>query len=267
MLANIRAERILKSMPAKYKVLIMDADGTSVAADRDAEPTSRVIEAVQKAQARLHVALGTGRTFQSCQLIINALGLKGPSVLTGGAEIVDVSTGKVLHAQLLSVEALREVAEIALRFHDDILTAGLEHGAAINSPNDIQHPAAMLVVNGVDDEKVGNIIEEVEAVNGVVAHKANSWHGEHLADLHITHEQATKRHGVEHLIKLLGISQEEVIAIGDSHNDLPLLQAAGFKVAMGDAPKELQEAADYVAPPFRDDGVADVIERFILAGR
>lgn len=45
---------------------------------------------------------------------------------------------------------------------------------------------------------------------------------------------------------------------------MPLFESVGFKVAMGNAPKELKEIADYVAPTVQEDGVADVIERFIL---
>ena len=56
------------------------------------------------------------------------------------------------------------------------------------------------------------------------------------------------------------------MAIGDGHNDIPLLEAAGFKVAMGNAPDEVKAVADYVAPSLQDDGVAEAIERFILKG-
>ncbi|HEX7259815.1 MAG TPA: HAD family hydrolase [Candidatus Saccharimonadia bacterium] len=252
-------------MSTRFKLLILDADGTSTAPDRASLPSKAVIDAVREAQKSVHVALGTGRTFRGAQPLIKTLGLRGPSVLTGGAEIVDVSSGAILHNQLLSAKTLREVAAIALRFHHHVFTAGAEPSMPIDAPEQIKHSAAMLVVEGVNDDQIVNIMEEVEAVNGVAAHKANSWSGEHLADLHITHEQASKRHGAERLIELLKVSKNEVMAIGDSHNDLPLLQAAGFKVAMGGAPDELKAAADYVAPSFEEDGAAEAIRRFILA--
>ncbi|HXS15232.1 MAG TPA: HAD hydrolase family protein, partial [Candidatus Saccharimonadales bacterium] len=60
------------------------------------------------------------------------------------------------------------------------------------------------------------------------------------------------------------ISTEEIIGIGDGHNDFPLLMACGLKVAMGNAVDDLKAIADYIAPSVDEDGVADVIEKFIL---
>jgi hydroxymethylpyrimidine pyrophosphatase-like HAD family hydrolase len=63
---------------------------------------------------------------------------------------------------------------------------------------------------------------------------------------------------------MLGVRYEEIIGVGDGHNDVPLLEAVGLKVAMGNAPDEVKAIADYVAPKLSEDGVADVIQRYIL---
>jgi hydroxymethylpyrimidine pyrophosphatase-like HAD family hydrolase len=83
-------------------------------------------------------------------------------------------------------------------------------------------------------------------------------------DIHVTHEHATKRYGVEQLTEMLSLPKEQVMAIGDGHNDMPLLEAAGLKVAMGNAPDEVKQLANYIAPTLADDGVAAAIEKFIL---
>ncbi len=54
------------------------------------------------------------------------------------------------------------------------------------------------------------------------------------------------------------------IAIGDDYNDVPLMMAAGFKVAMGDAPAQVKELADYVTETLKNDGVAQAINKLIL---
>jgi len=81
----------------------------------------------------------------------------------------------------------------------------------------------------------------------------------------ITHIQATKLHGIEVIQKFMDLKRDEIIGCGDGYNDFPLLMASGLKVAMGNAIDELKEIADYVAPSVEEDGVADVIEKFILA--
>jgi hydroxymethylpyrimidine pyrophosphatase-like HAD family hydrolase len=54
------------------------------------------------------------------------------------------------------------------------------------------------------------------------------------------------------------------VAVGNELNDLTMIQAAGLGVAMGNAPRELRRAADYVAPSNDDDGLVEVIRRFVL---
>ena len=74
----------------------------------------------------------------------------------------------------------------------------------------------------------------------------------------------SKAKALRDMIDYLGISFDEILAIGDSFNDLPIFEVAGTKVAMGNAPESLRQIADWVAPTVEKDGVAAAIERFIL---
>ncbi|MFH1720061.1 MAG: HAD hydrolase family protein, partial [Patescibacteria group bacterium] len=80
----------------------------------------------------------------------------------------------------------------------------------------------------------------------------------------VSHASATKQHGILEAAKILGIKTHEIIGVGDGDNDFPLLMACGMRVAMGNAVNGLKEIADYIAPPVFEDGVVDVINRFIL---
>ncbi|MDG7042371.1 MAG: HAD hydrolase family protein [Nitrososphaerota archaeon] len=62
----------------------------------------------------------------------------------------------------------------------------------------------------------------------------------------------------------LGIKKEETIGVGDFPNDLPLFKVSGLKVAMGNAVPDLKAIADYIAPTYEEDGVAEVLRKFIL---
>ena len=66
------------------------------------------------------------------------------------------------------------------------------------------------------------------------------------------------------LLQKLGISRKELIACGDGFNDLSMIQYAGLGVAMHNAQPLVKEVADYIAPSNDDDGVAHVVERFLL---
>ena len=251
-------------MTNEYKILLLDVDGTTVASNGEALPSERVVKAVKEAQKHLHVALATGRPIQLAETVYSALGLHGPSVFNGGAEIIDVSTNKVLHRQLLSVYVLKELVKLALPFGYEVYTDYDQYEAVINSPEQIEHEAAKLFIEAVNTKDAISLLEELTAVEGASAHPTTSWNDGDVVDIHITHEHATKRYGVDRLLSILGLSKEQAIAIGDGHNDIPLLESAGFKVAMGNAPDEVKAIADYVAPTIDDDGVAETIERHIL---
>jgi hypothetical protein len=66
------------------------------------------------------------------------------------------------------------------------------------------------------------------------------------------------------MIEALGIPIEETITVGDNWNDLEMIEAAGLGVAMGQAPSGVRARADYVCGTAEDDGVREVIERFVL---
>ncbi len=64
--------------------------------------------------------------------------------------------------------------------------------------------------------------------------------------------------------ELLGVESGQMIAAGDSYNDVPLLSVSSLRIAMGDSPEELKSMADFVAPAVEDDGLAVAIEDFVL---
>lgn len=66
------------------------------------------------------------------------------------------------------------------------------------------------------------------------------------------------------LAERLGLALDEVMAVGDSGNDLTMLEAAGLGVAMGNATEEIKQAADVITADNNHDGVAEAIEKYVL---
>jgi hypothetical protein len=69
------------------------------------------------------------------------------------------------------------------------------------------------------------------------------------------------------LARRLGIDLRDTLAIGDQLNDLEMISEVGFGVAMPHGPADLRAVANLVAPPFEEDGAAQVIEAYVLGGR
>lgn len=75
----------------------------------------------------------------------------------------------------------------------------------------------------------------------------------------------TKATGMQKMLDYLGITREDCIGVGDSMNDLPMIEFAGLGVAMGNAPDNVKEKADVVTDTCHNDGVAVMIEKYVLA--
>lgn len=86
-------------------------------------------------------------------------------------------------------------------------------------------------------------------------------------NIEITAGDVSKGRGAEFLARHLRITREEVIAVGDSENDLSMIEFAGLGVAMGNSPELIKSKADYITDTNDRDGVAKVIDKFILGGQ
>jgi hydroxymethylpyrimidine pyrophosphatase-like HAD family hydrolase len=81
--------------------------------------------------------------------------------------------------------------------------------------------------------------------------------------LDIAPEDVSKVHGLDVVAKALDLSRGEALVVGDGRNDLEMFAWAGRAVAMGQAPAEVQAAADEVCADVYADGLADVLERLV----
>ncbi len=254
----------------KYKALMLDVDGTIIPYDYNARPSIKVKEAIRQAGEKLSVCIVTGRSFKYTKIILENLGLtSGLAVVDGGAIVMNVSTGSILSSNFISSEDVNLVLSI---FEKETIPL------YIKDHNSRQHlidhydryvPGQKfeLVSQFFTDEELTltqthEILKKLSSPTLTVfrtKHKDPNMYG-----LNISNVNATKLHGVHFIAQKLGISREEMIGVGDGYNDFPLLEACGLKVAMGNALEDLKAIADYVAPSVDEDGVADVIEKYIL---
>jgi HAD superfamily hydrolase (TIGR01484 family) len=248
----------------KYKALILDLDGTTVPARRDGMPSEKVKQAVRQAAKHVKVCVATGRPIYLAEHIFKELGVNNLCVTDGGAEIYDPLSGRLVFKRYIPADDQVKIWEICRRFDVPLFTSETQYDKPIGDPSELKQEVAKLFIDAAPKELAIKLVEEMEAVEGVAPHFAGSWRPGDVVDIHITQAEATKKHGVEKLMKLLELNPAEVVGVGDNHNDLPMLSAVGLKVVVGNAPDEVKAAADYVAPPVEDEGVADVIQKFIL---
>lgn len=251
----------------RYKLVVFDLDGTLV--DDNLNTTEEDIEGIRKARQRgLAVTLATGRTFQSALPYVRKLGIDLPLILCNGAAIVDPETGEILFQQmlpgkeaLLLVEKAAEADLDCLLYTDPlsdcptvfrltplladfILLEGL-HWVELNVLSQIMagHAPIKVQIVGYDEEKLIGFQRRIAGqLPGTSIFKVQSDYLE-TVPVGVSKGSALKR-----LSRLLGISASQIVAFGDSVNDRELLAEAAIGVAMADAPEELKQTADRIAP-------------------
>lgn len=253
----------------QYTGLMSDVDGTLIPYRYDAIPTDAVAKAIIKAQEKVTVSLVTGRSYSSIQPILRKLGLsEGYAVVNNGAAVVNIATDETLYERFIEPDELEEI--IALFSTKNIpfyLKQSAHDSKYLLTPykngDTIKHGSMLFTEEIFSAQKVDELLDELSRFNYITAIKQH--HRDPLKySLSISHTEATKLHGVHEIAERIDKDPKTFIGAGDSYNDFPLLMACGLKVAMGNAVPDLKAIADYVAPSVEEDGVAHVIERFIL---
>ncbi|HEX7042730.1 MAG TPA: HAD family hydrolase [Patescibacteria group bacterium] len=247
----------------KYKAILFDIDGTSIKDGQYQRPTPKVIEAVREAKEKVHVSSATGRPFVTAKWIFDDLDLSDPVIISEGAKIVDPKSGNILWHKNIEATTVERLLKIMSNFPYKV-TVESQYSTFPEQPFVKIQDESFLYVISIPIERQNEIIEKLEVVSEITVSKIKSYSPDFI-DLHITKKDATKENATMELISRLGLKKEEVVGVGDSFNDIHLLNAVGFKVAMGNGASELKEIADYVAPSVYEDGLVDVIEKFILS--
>ena len=284
----------------KYKAILLDIDGTIVKDPRDF-PSPKVCEAIVKAQKRgIVVSLVTGRTREAFAYVNERLGIAVPVVLEGGARLYHPQEKRDLWSLPIPEGEVRGITK-DLRSMDAPFTLYLEHTsyrspahAALREKMKREQPslyveapwrkgkpevaitdAALaaadlsmvthLFISAKPDEvaEFRHLLKRYPSIDFSV--NKLIWGTKGRVGFFVTHGEATKQHGVLEWGKAMGIHPHDMVAVGDEEIDYPLLMACGYKVAMGNAVQSLKDIADYIAPSVEEDGVVEVIERFLLA--
>lgn len=245
---------------------MIDLDGTTIPNGRYNVPSKKVADSIEKAKKILQVSVVTARRYTHTKPILEVLGLSGPSIVSGGAEIRDSKDGDILWSKYISENTTKEILQV---FKDKKYPIWVDDNNfylknTILDPRKPPKETLQISIVDVPLSESDRIVKVLSEFNEITIHKAVSWDSPDKVWLSITHNEASKQHGIFEVSKLLGIDSHEIIGVGDGYNDFPLLMACGLRVAMGNAVPELKEIADYIAPNVEDDGLADVIERFVL---
>jgi Cof subfamily protein (haloacid dehalogenase superfamily) len=275
--------------PKPIRLVALDVDGTLL--DPREEVTPRVRAAVQAARdSGCLVTLATGRRFIGAREIAIDLGLRLPLVLHGGAVVQDSASGAVIYQDPMTPDTVGRVVEtVVAHGQEPIVYESPAHGARVfvredwrpNRPSQeyerlrgpfaripfdrLAHARDGLSVSVVTDPgTLGELPAAIGALPDVTSIVAG-WMLFECDAIEVFRAGCSKASAVEHLAAAYGIAMDEVMAIGDGLNDCELLGAVGWGVAMGNACVEACAKACIQVGTNEQDGVAEAIERWVLA--
>ena len=246
----------------KYKALICDIDGTLVTNSQSALPSKKVRRAVARASKKVHIGVATGRPLQMAEEIVAQLSLTGPCIFANGAVIYDPMQKKTVREHCLTTQEVMDIIPLLDELRIKVYVRDTNGRYELTGSSKPEKPI-YVYIPPIPDEALEAIEAHVRTQPNLILQKMIAWE-EGKVDYMITKSEATKQHAILEVAQILGITTHEIIGIGDGYNDFPLLMACGFKVAMGNATPDTKAIADYVAPTIDQDGVAHVIEKFIL---
>jgi Cof subfamily protein (haloacid dehalogenase superfamily) len=263
------------------RLAAFDLDGTLVDTDLNLSP--RLQKSMSHAQQLgLIITIATGRDARLTTRFAKELGLTAPIICAQGGLIYDFINDHVLHDVRLPPEILPRVVDAAKQYgwnlhfemadqsflpsisnHPPILFELLRY-SKWSRLKDILHdipdvPHKFLVTLNHPDDRLRVMSELCAVFNGQIRIVPS-----HPYLIEGVPKDVTKGSGLAWLATYFNIPQFEVMAVGDNDNDVPMIEWAGLGVAIGNASVAAKVAADWIAPPVEEDGVAIAIEKYIL---
>lgn len=261
------------------KLFATDLDGTLLnEAKQVTEKTKQAFK--EMAQAGVIPTIATGRMYDASCRYAEQLEMDVPIITYNGALIKSVS-GKVYYEGFLEPALVTEIYEYCHKhnyyfqsYQDDKLYFEVYNQKSVDYENSIGVKGICL---GKDVEKLTTGIPKILIItdsNDESDEVAKLFNEDFAGRAHAAKSQATyveimapnvnKASGLRRLAEKLGFSMNEVMAIGDANNDVPMLKEAGFSAVMGSAKDDVKACGDVVVADCEHDGVAEAIYKYVL---
>ena len=275
------------------KLVALDLDGTLF--DNSSHISEHNLTAIRSITDKgIHVVISTGRPFEGIPFDqIKGTGINY-AITANGSGIYEISTGKCLYENAMDEELVTPILNFLLTrdIHMDALIGGkgytpvqcVETAQKLTVPSSIKNYIIttrtrldnilqFIHENQLKVQKMtlnfypaadGTLIDRETVRKFLVSNPSITTVCGGYNNLEFTRADANKGVGLRKLAEILGVNPDATMAIGDTENDLAIIEAAGIGVAMGNATDAVKARADYVTTTNTKDGVAAAIEHFIL---
>ena len=270
------------------KLIALDLDGTTL--KNDGQLTEKNKKAFESAIAKgVQIVIATGRVLSALPKDILKIRDITYAITSNGANIVDLKSRKPIYTNFIKASAVEDVVR-TLKEYDFMVESFIEGHAYTEKAvyEDVQANGSVYknteyllttrepVENLLDNillhkDSIENININFEEQNERMMMRQVLMNINNISitssfdyNLEICGMRTSKAEALKQLCTMLKFTTDEVMACGDSHNDIEMLSVVGLPVAVGNAKDEVKAVAKYIVSANEENGVAEAIERFIL---
>ena len=275
-----------------YKMVCIDMDGTLLNRRKKISVYNKKIIKLAHNKG-IEIVVTTGRLYNSAAYFSKILGVDSPVIAANGAIVIDQKTNEIIYEQEIPKDVCLKMLEVLIKnkisFHFNTMSTiycsnllskigtKIYMSKQLNFENlnikyriikgiegwnkifDIEEgKIAKCIAISPKKEKVIKVRRELDNLGDVISF-ASGYHS-----IEVNYNCVSKVNAIKALINKYNINKDELICIGDSENDISMIEYAGVGVAMGNASDDVKQIADYITDSNNRDGVAKAIEKFIL---
>ncbi|GEO77788.1 Cof-like hydrolase [Companilactobacillus mindensis DSM 14500] len=250
-----------------YKLIAIDMDGTLLNSKSKISAANKqaVTEAVKQGT---QIVICTGRPYKEALVFAKELGLNQTDqyIIDYGGSMIQDDSGKVIYQKVLRNQECTDIAQT--------LFANKINYHLIDTKGNLYDSDQDWTEKRMLQPKLSILKFLVSGHKGKIAKWAEFLHEQYDSDYFVVKtspkevelcpKNVNKGTALEHLIKYLKLKPNQVAAIGDMDNDLPMMKVAGLSIAMGNANDNIKQACDVETLDNDHDGVSATIEKYIL---
>lgn len=239
------------------KLIALDMDGTLL--NKKGKVSEANTLAIMEAQEKgVVVVLSTGRSLLTCREHADALRLNSYLVTVNGSEIWDEKR-ELVERNLVHSELIEWMWKLSQQHKAKFWAINTERNWHNELPEDLHTKEWLKFGFTIDDDATREVILKELQSKGEFE-LTNST----LKNIEVNAVGINKARGLKIVCGKLGIEMKDVMAVGDSLNDLAMINEAGLGVAMGNAQDLVKENADWVTTTNEEDGVAAAIRKWVI---
>lgn len=270
------------------KLVALDLDGTTLNNDKVISERNR--QAMEKADSKgVNIVVATGRPISALPPDVFEIDAIRYVLTSNGASITDLKNKSTFYKNCLSELAVEESVKLLKKY--DYILEGFVDGEAyiekdyyeyvkrtgrsfrdvkyiLETRKPVENLYQFILDNKSNIENINVNFEDLSVKpalrNLLLTIPEATITSSFKNNLEIGGKTTSKAEALSKMCEILGISQTEMMAVGDSPNDIAMLKAAGIAVAVANAEDEVKEVADYISSDNHHNGVAEAIEKFVF---